>query len=179
MADHELMKYFDFDESDLNANRQGSLSSRQNARLVKKDKASRKFFLIIGLVSATFVFLPSLILWLTGKLVTVGWYSLLWIIPCALLAFLLIRAGRKSTTYTLKKAEGEIEIIKGGSYNEPGEIYCELHVGDQQFGIGEKLASRLKKEKGESYAVYYAWGSDTVETDLIDSSIMSLEKVSK
>ncbi len=179
MTTAELMKYFDFDESDLSTNRDGSLSARQNARLLQSDRSSRKLFLIIGLVSALLVFLPTLILWLVGKLASVGWYSLLWIIPCGLLAFLLIRAGLKSTTYTLKRVKGEVEIAKGGSYSDPTEIYYELHVGDKQFGISEKLASRMKKENGEIYAVYYYWGSDTVETDLMDSYIMSLEKVSR
>lgn len=179
MTDKDFMKYFDFDESDLNANRNGSLSPKQYARLSKSDKSTRKLFLIIGLVSAILVFLPTLILWLVDKLNSVGWYSLLWIIPCGLLAFFLVRAGLKSTTYTLKKVEGEIEISKGGSYNDPAEIYYELHVGDKQFGIGDKLASRMKKENGEIYTVYYYWGSDTLETDLMDSYIMSLEKVSK
>ncbi len=178
MTDKELMKYFDFNESDLNANRNGSLSAKQNARLLQSGKSSRKFFLIIGLVFATSVFLPSLILWLVGKLISVGWYSLIWIIPCGLLAFFLLRAGLKSTAYTLKRVEGEIEITKGGSYTDPTEIYYELQVGDKRFGISEKLASRMKKENGEIYTVYYYWGSDTVETDLMDSYIMSLEKVS-
>lgn len=178
MTNIELMKYFDFDESDLSANRNGSLSPKQNARLLKSDQSSRKLFLIIGLISAALVFLPSIILWLVGKLFSVGWYSLIWIIPCGFLAFFLLRAGLKSTTYTLKSVEGEIEITKGGSYNEPSEIYYELQVGDKKFGISERLASRMKKENGSVYTVYYYWGSDTVETDLMDSYIMSLERVS-
>ena len=179
MTAKELMKYFEFGESDLNANRNGSLSPKQNAQLLQRDKSARKLFLIIGLVSAILVLLPTLILWLIDKLNSVGWYSLLWIIPGELLAFFFIRAGLKSTTYTLRKAEGEIEITKGGSYNDPAEIYYELHVGGKQFGISPELASRMKKENGEIYAVYYYWGSDTVETDLMDSYIMSLEKLSR
>jgi hypothetical protein len=178
MTNEELMKYIDFDASDLNTNRRGSLSRKQNARLEQGDQSSRKLFLRIGLVSATVAFLPTLILWLVGRLTSVGWYSLLCIIPSGLLAYFLIRAGLQSTTYILKKVAGEIEITKGGAYNDPGEIYYELHVGEKQFGIGEKLARRMKKENGEIYTVYYYWGSDTVETDLIDSHIMSLEKVS-
>ena len=179
MSDKELLKYFDFDESELNINRNGYLSPKQNARLLQIDKSARKLFLIIGLVSGALVFLPTLIIWFIDKMKSVGWYSLLWIIPCGLLAFFLIRAGVKATTYTLKKVGGEIEITKGGSYNDPAGIYYELHVGNKQFGIGEKLASHMKKENGEIYTVYYYLGSDTVETDLMDSNIMSLEKVSK
>ncbi len=178
MADIELMKYFDFDESDLSANRKGSLSHKQNARLLQSDKSARRLFLILGLVSAILVFLITLILWLIGRLSSVGWYSLLWIIPGGLLAIFLLRAGLKSTTYMLRKVEGEIEITKGGSYQDPTEIYYELNIGDKRFGIGEKLASRLRQEKGATYAVYYCWGSDTVETDLMDSYIMSLERIS-
>lgn len=171
-----LMKYFDFDESDLKTNRTGALSSKQIARLVKSDKSARRLFLVIGLVSATLAFLPALILWLTGKLNSVGWYSLFWVVPFSLLGFFLLRAGLKSTTYALKKVEGKIEITKGGSYNDPADIYYELNIGDKRFGIGENLADRMKKETGETYAVYYYWSSDTVETDLMDSHIMSLEK---
>ena len=178
MTDEELMKYFNFDASDLDINRRGSLSARQNDRLVQADRSSRKLFLIIGIVCATLAFLPTLILWLLGRLTSVGWYSLIWIIPSGLFAYFLIRAGLKFTTYTVKKVEGEIEITKAFSDNDPGEVYYELQVGDKRFGIGEKFASRMKKENGAIYTVYYYWGSDTVETDLIDSHIMSLEKVS-
>lgn len=179
MTRQELMKYFNFDESDLSTNRNGALSARQNARLSQGDRSTRKLFLIAGLVSAVLVFLSTLILWLVGRLISVGWYSLLWIIPGGLLAFFLIRAGLKSVTFTLQKVEGDIEITKGGSYDDPGEIYYQLHIGDKQFGIGPELARRMKKENGETYAVYYYWGSDTVETDLMDAYIMSLEKISK
>lgn len=179
MTNEELKEYFDFDEADLNMNRDGSLSPKQNGGLLQKDKSSRKLFLIIGLVSATLAILPALILWATDKLKLLGWYSLLWILLCGLLAFFLIRAGVKTNTYILKKVEGEINITKGGSYNDPAGIYYELHIGDKQFGIGEELASRMKKENGEIYTVYYYWGTDTVETDLMDSYILSLEKVSK
>ncbi len=105
-----------------------------------------------------------------------GWYSLLWMIPSGLLGFVFVRAGLKSVSYTLQKVEGEIEIIRGGSYHDSAGIYYELRIGDKRFGIGEKLASRMEKENGEIYTVFYYWGSDTVETDLMDSHIMSLEK---
>lgn len=176
MRDQTLMDYFNFDESDLQANRSGSLSQKQIARLVQSDKPARRVFLIIGLVSAILVVLPTLILWLMGRLNSVGWYSLLWMIPSSLLGFVFVRAGLKSVSYTLQKVEGEIEIIRGGSCHDPAGIYYELHIGDKRFGIGEKLASCMKKENGEIYMVFYYWGSDTVETDLMDSHIMSLEE---
>ncbi len=180
MADQELMEYFDFNEFDLNSNRNGSLSPKQNSRLAQSDKSARKKFLIIGLVSAALVVLPTLILWLIDKLESVGWYSLTWVIPFGLIAFFLIRAGLKSTRYTVKMVEGLVKITEGGSYNDPdGDIYYELRVGKKRFGIGPELASLMKKDEGSIYAVYYYWGSDTVETDLMDSYIMSLEKVSK
>lgn len=180
MTDQELMKYFEFDESDLNANRNGSLSPKQNTHLLQSDKSSRKKFLVIGLVSAALAILPTLILWLIDKLKSMGWYSLAWMIPCGLLAFVLIRAGLKSTSYTVKMVEGLVKITEGGSYNDPdGDVYYELRVGKKRFGIGPELANLMKKDEGRVYAVYYYWGSDTVETDLMDSHIMSLEKVSK
>lgn len=177
MTDEELMKYFEFDAADLDINRRGALSLKQSDRLVQGDRSSRKLFLIIGIVCAALAILPSLILWFLGRFTSVGLFSLLWIIPSGTFAYFLIRAGLKSTTYTVKKVEGEIEITKSGSYNDPSEVYYELHVGDTRFGIGEKFAGHMKKENGVTYAVYYYWGSDTVETDLIDSHIMSLEKV--
>ncbi len=180
MADQELMKYFGFDESDLNINRNGSLSPKQNSRLIQNDRSSRKKFLVMGLVFAALVVLPTLILWLLDKLKSVGWFSLFWLIPCGLLAFFLIRAGLKSTSYTVKMVEGPVKITEGGSYNDPdGDVYFELRVGKKRFGIGPELANLMKKDEGNIFAVYYYWGSDTVETDLMDSYIMSLEKVSK
>ena len=144
----------------------------------QSDQSGRKLFLIIGLISALLAILPTLILWFIGNLLSVGWVSLIWIIPCGLLAYFLIRAGLKVTTYTLKKVEGEIEITKGGSYNDPAGVYYELQVGDKHSGIGENLAKGMKKENGQIYTIYYRWSSDNVETDLMDSYILSLEKSS-
>lgn len=177
MISKELMSYFDFDESDLIQNQSGNLSSKQHARLIVKDRSSRKIFFTIGVVLALLTFLSLTILWLIDKLTSVGWYSLVWVIPCGFLAFLFIRAGRKLVTYTLRKTEGAMEVTKGGSYNDPTGIYYELQVGEKNFGISEGFANRMKKENGETYAVYYYWSSETKESDLMDSHILSIEKV--
>ena len=179
MTEQELKKYFDFGESDLNINRSGSLSPRQKARLARSDKSTRKLFLGIGLVAVLLVILPDVALWYMGKLMSVGWYSLLWMLPCGLLAYFFVHKGLKINIYTLKKVQGEIEITKGSSGDNPAETYHELQVGGKHFGIGPELVNRMKKLCGEVYAVYYCWSTETVETELRDTYIMSLEKVSK
>jgi hypothetical protein len=39
MSDQELMNYFTFDESDLQANRNGQISEQQKVRVLKRDKS--------------------------------------------------------------------------------------------------------------------------------------------
>jgi hypothetical protein len=173
VAEEELGKYFHFDEWDLAANRNGALSPKQNERLSQDEKSIRRKFRIAGLVFAACAVLPTLILWLIDRLQSVGWYSLIWIIPGTVLGVILMRAGRRLVTFTLKTAQGPIKITQGGQDHDP-DCYV-LHVGGTQFGIGPQLAKLL--EEGGSYAVYYYWGTDTVESDLMDSYIMAAERM--
>jgi hypothetical protein len=39
MSDQELMKYFEFDESDLQANRDGQISEKQKSLVLKSDRS--------------------------------------------------------------------------------------------------------------------------------------------
>ena len=39
MSDQELMKYFEFDESDLQANRDGQISEKQKTHVLKSDRS--------------------------------------------------------------------------------------------------------------------------------------------
>ena len=49
MSDPHLMKMFEFDESDLQSNRNGRLSEKQKTRLEKAEKSSKGCTSILGL----------------------------------------------------------------------------------------------------------------------------------
>jgi hypothetical protein len=172
MNNEELMKYFDFDEKDLYLNRNGSLSPKQMARISKSDDSLRKTFMLIGLVLAVIALL--LVLWFI--LNSLAWYILFLAIPCSLLAYSLIRAAIriKSTKYTLKKAEGPVELERSVGINDPDAGY-QLHLGKNEFSIGRKLGRSMKT--GDNYAVYYYWETSKEEPENIsDGNIMSMEK---
>ena len=175
MTNEELMQYFDFDEYDLDLNRNGSLSPKQMARISKSDNSLRRIFWVIGLVLAAIALL--LILWFIFK--SLPWYGAFWAIPSGLLAYALIRAAirMKSTKYTLKIAEGPVELERSVGTDDPDAGY-QLQIGENEFSIGRKLGRSMKA--GDVYAVYYYWEAGKAETDNItDGNILSMEWVSK
>jgi hypothetical protein len=177
MTGEKFKTYFNFDDVDLRSNRNGSLSPKQKARLGQHDQSVRIRFRIAGFILAACAVLPVLVLLFANKLSYFGWYILFWAAPCCVVAFFLIRTGFKSTTYTLKKAQGPATLLKGITDNNPASPYYELRIGGKAFCIGSKLVSYLTS--GDVYAIYYYWGSNTVESDLDDSYILSVEAFPK
>jgi glucan phosphoethanolaminetransferase (alkaline phosphatase superfamily) len=175
MTTDELMKYFDFDEFDLDLNRNGSLSPKQMARISKSDISLIKVFWLIGLVFAAIALL--LVFWFILK--SLAWYIVFWAIPSGFLAFVLIRAAIriKSTKYTLEKAEGPVELERSVGIDDPDAGY-QLFIEENEFSIGHKLGRSLKA--GDVYAVYYYWEVGKEEPDNItDGNILSMEFLSK
>ena len=173
MDDQDLKKYFNFDEADLYANRNGTFTQKQTQRLAQDRKSGVKFIRIVGWALLFVAALPIVILWLVGAFTVMGWMSLLWGVWPLIWGFLAFKAFRSSfvtPTSTLATAEGPINIVKDDRYNASTKRYHEeheLHIGGGEFDVDAELADIMMQ--GDIYAVYYI--KETRE-------ILSLERLS-
>jgi hypothetical protein len=165
MQDQKLQDYFEFDEDDLQANRNGNLSEKQ-----KKELSSDKSFTIQRRRRAAAIFLALGIF--------------LWLILAGLLIFkgtgYLAQNARSSSTvqenYLLKKVEGPVNIIQAereiaGNASRHHFVH-ELHLGGVTFDVLPDLPNIMMQ--GDVYAAYY-----TEPNDDSGGRVWSVELVSK
>ncbi len=169
-----LRQLFKFDEADLYANRNGTLTQKQQDRVAKDEKSTQGGSRTLGIVLCVIAFGPIPVFWLTGALAFFGWFSLLWAIwPLiwGLLGVGLIWSSFAPYSYSLKQVEGPINIVKvewrSGGKTHSTHIDYELHVGEEEFEVDSKLADYMLQ--GDTYSIYYVEDSDDERT------IMSLE----
>lgn len=175
MINEPLMKLFAFDTADLAANRGGSLTLKQQDRLLQETKSSNTFGLIGGIFLLGVAALPIVIMWVAGAFKAFGWLGLLWApwpIIWGLLGLALIKSAFSTHTYTLQKVQGPINIVRvewrSGGEHPTTEHRYELHVGGKEFEVESTLADCMMQ--GDIYAVYYI---DETE------KIMSVEQLAK
>ncbi len=159
MSDEQLKKYFEFDEGDLNANRNGYLTPKQQTRLAKEAKAQAGCSLFLGIILLGVAVVPILILYFSGAFAFFGVAGLAWLIwpiVWGAIAFFIIRGSFSKPNLMVQKAEGPINIVKTESYNSSthttSEDY-EMHVGGQTFDVDSDLADYMMQ--GDTYAIYY------------------------
>ena len=76
-SNSELRKYFDFDEADLYANRNGYLSQRQPTRDLQETHDTKKLLRIVGFcIFLIGVFLPVILFFIEKG----PWQSFLWVL---------------------------------------------------------------------------------------------------
>lgn len=169
MSDPQLMKFFNFNESELNANRNGRLSERQKARLQNKETGTKIGFFILGAFHFFIALLgPTLAAYFLASAemsgLTIGLAILLglvWLLIWGALGLMFgSRAFVKKMEVTVKKVEGPVSIMKimrSGS-NSDGTPYNyivhELRVNKRTFEVGSQLENIMTQ--GGAYAVYYA-----------------------
>jgi hypothetical protein len=173
MDDQKLKEIFRFDESDLQANRSGSLSEKQKNEIVKRRRDWKKtginyssvviviglgIIIIDGVVSYARSTFPNLDL---GAVITGGVFAILG----ALWLYLTLTGESGKTDLSkdmVKTAQGPANIIKaertrssGGSGGGSTEHYFayELHIGDKEFDVDGSLANVIMQK--DEYAVYY------------------------
>jgi len=184
--DRQLRKYFDFDEKDLFANRNGTLTSRQQTRLVEAEKLWNKISLVGGLIVLIIAILPSILIgfevapclpdlcseWPLALRLFMASMVLIWMPIWGYYGVRVIRNALSTHKLpSLKKAEGPINIIKVESYNNTTHTQTEdyeLHIGGKEFDCDSELADIMIQ--GDIYAIYYI--KDTKE-------IMSAEMLAK
>jgi hypothetical protein len=159
LEDQQLRKYFEFDEGDLNANRNGYLTPKQQTRLAKEAKAQAGCSLFLGILLLGVAVVPILILYFSGAFAFFGAAGLVWLIwPIAwgTVAFFRIRGSLSKPNIAVQKAEGPINIVKTESYSSSTHttsVDYELHVGGQTFDVDSDLADYMMQ--GDIYAIHY------------------------
>ncbi len=188
MNDLQLMKLFDFDESDLQSNRNGRLSEKQKARLEQAEKGSKGCSSVLGIF---LVGIGLIGVWIAASVAPALWqeergaaiwlvigFGMTWPLIWGGLGVVSIRRSFAKVEIKVKKAEGPINIVKvlRNAYN-PGtethseeEIY-ELHVGRQTFEVDSELADVMMQ--GNLYAVYYAdYNVEDTEDEILSAEFL-------
>jgi len=173
--EEELRKYFDFDDADLFANRNGYLSPRQQDRTKKDQRFSRKFFRNLGFILIGLALIPFIILLINVLLYHESyWYlwliftvvGIIWIIPAI---FFFRVASDRNDKDTLKTVEGQVntveEVHEGPHLHKDYDYYWK--IGGVRFDVLDPGKVDIL-EQGDTYRVYYL--------DLA-KAIMSLEKI--
>jgi hypothetical protein len=185
MLSQELMKYFNFDEADLAANKMGQLTDKQKLRLSSDAKSGRTWGIVGGLffigVASIFPFaffgpcvfygecentLAGLILEMVGVLI--------WVVIWGGIGVLLLKGAFSKHENKLKVAEGPINIVKELSNDSHHHeiVEYELHVGGQVFDVDSDLADFMMQ--GDVYAFYYLVDSDNED---YPTQVLSVERV--
>jgi hypothetical protein len=165
MSNLELQKFFDFNESDLTANRSLKPSQRQMERLVRISKGQARYYrvLTVGLILLglflSYIFYRSE----PGNSEVYVGIGVVWLILGIFIALFLFIAGTKPD-YTVEIAEGKVNFVKvektrreksatGSTRTRTYQVY-EMRVGNVNFhAVPEDLLNMI--EEGDIYAVYY------------------------
>jgi hypothetical protein len=192
MTDIQLRQFFNFDESDLAANRMGRLSHKQEKRLKEEDKSTSKIFrnIGVGLIFLNIGIIAIFILNVTGEGFTfaaasrddiIGLAAAM-TVPTVILgafAWVMFWLSSTKTDHSLQSVEGEVKFVKvekresyrtaGGSTSQRTVQQYELRVGKVKFtDVNGELLNIIRE--GDTYVFYYT--RDTKD-------ILSCEFISK
>ena len=173
MNQQMLRGYFQFDESDLEANRAGRFTEKQIQRL---EEARKEFgrdmrrtafpFVLAALVGIFAAIFGRSMGWVWILIWGFGW-TLLW----GLLGWGFIEGSFTKRKYTMLKVKGRVKVgLKEGLFNFKLRkliLWSDLVVGNKRFEVKTDLNQLLNR--GDEYIVYYEKGSN---------EILSLEFVS-
>src|SRR6202142_740613 len=182
MSDPQLISYFNFDEADLAANRNGQFTDKQKARLVKEDKRDRTGS-IIGGGFLILIALIGLVIAIAAGIADPDWgfrigfglgFGCIWPLVWGGIGYLLLRRAFAKFQVQLERAEGPVNIVEAvrtyGS-NHSHYFVHELHIGGKSFDVEANLADIMMQ--GDTYAVYFTEGS---ENDILSAELISKAK---
>jgi hypothetical protein len=176
MQEQQLTAYFKFDEADLQANRQGRFSEKQQARLIENDKKIQRrwawrsipFLLIAGIGPFAALSAGDFFGWGWKIMWGFVWTGLWGGIGLVMLASWL----SKTKPLVLAKATGKVNFVRNRSYRASHNTHSSslrLHIGRHAFDIEEDLAGVMMQ--GDEYIVYYEqdW-EEIVSAELVSSA---------
>jgi hypothetical protein len=177
MSDHELRQFFNFDDSDLLANRMGRFSAKQEKRIQEIDKSSSKTFrnIGIGLILLNILIIAGFILNVTGSGFSfstasrddmIGMAAMM-VVPTVIIGFfvwIMFWLASSKLDHSLQNVEGNVRLVKvektqsyktaSGSASQRKVQQYELRVGRVKFeDVNEELLNILRE--GDIYIFYY------------------------
>jgi hypothetical protein len=187
MQDQKLMDCFKFDEADLESNRMGQFTTKQKTRLVKENKQEKTqgwfvggFFILIALGSLVFAIYKVAMTFDWGNRILLGLgFGCILPLVSAFVAYGFLSVALGKLQVKLQRAEGLVNIVKKDYSGAHGHTYHEheLHIGGKKFDVDKNLADVMMQ--GDTYAIYYAKGSEDDDDDLSQDDILSAELISK
>ncbi len=171
MEDKKLMEYFQFDDADLYANRNNTLTEKQRTRLTAELKSKRTkqtvlayfmFFLaLVGVMAAVFVWLlPDSDLGLRIGF-AIG-FGLVW--PAVYIFMGMIFLPPASyMDLELASATGHVNIVRVESYDpetHAASSRYDLYIGSNRFTADHKVGGIMLQ--GDEYTVYYLKNSNKI-----------------
>lgn len=175
-TNEKLQQYFNFNQNDLQANRQGRVTENQQAHVKGKVQRFNSriiiFMVVISLiafgvnfavrmVTATGGFNGSIPVGAFGPVITI----------VVLILFMVFRTNKKND-FSLKKAEGivnfvwvERQVPNADRTGYKTEKSLEMRVGGVSFNIGENLMDIINQ--GDNVRFYYTGGGDIVSAEFV------------
>jgi len=192
MNDPQLMKLFDFNESELNENRNGRLSDRQAKRLQKVERSQKGcssilgglliIVALVGVVIAVSV-VPAVISDDRGAAIGIGIaFGVIWPLIWGAFGFFTIRRAFARMEVKVKTAEGPINIVKvvRQEYNPSTKLHnereaYELRIDGLTFEVQADLADVMMQ--GDVYAVYHAeFNISDKEGEILSAEFLKKDK---
>lgn len=165
MEDQKLKEYFNFDDTDLESNRQGQFSQKQIDLLTKARNEFGKDMRRTGLpfVLAALVG-PISAIW--GRSMGLGWiliWGIGWTLLWGVIGWGFIEGSFNRQKFNLVKVKGAVKIAMKESYSlerRKTEIWNDLTIGRKRFEVETDLNSIV--QRGDEYIVYYEKGANTI-----------------
>ncbi|SRR5258708_7758512 len=186
MQDQKLMDYFKFDEADLQANRRGQLSERQQKYLVREESWTRTWRMVGGglliLIALIGVGAASVKIVDIDLGIRIG-FGLIWTLVWGGIGVLVMRRAFSKFQVKLLKAQGSIDIFKKDLFSTSTDADGVKHthqttvhqilIGNLSFDITGNLEDIMLQ--GGNYAVYYTEGSSK-EKEIVSAELISKAK---
>ena len=182
MQDQKLMDYFKFDEEDLLANRNGQVTERQKARMIKDSKSAGIFgnpfallFLFIGLIGFIIAIAAGIADpdW-TFRIVFGLGFGCIWPLAWGGIGVrsLLGSSSSNNHQFTIAKVQGAAGIDRRQIYD--GSWEYALVVGGKRFSAEAGLAEAMTL--GAQYVIYY-YIRDNLDALVSTKNILSAEMI--
>jgi hypothetical protein len=183
MEDQKLMKYFQFDAADLQANRSGRVTDRQKARMIKEAKPgiTGNFFsyvlLGIGLIGVVAAVAAGFSVpdW-TFRIVFGLGFGCIWPLAWGGIGLrALLNPSTSKHQFSVVRTQGTALIDSRqtlDSNNRPDVVVHTLRIGGKNFSAEAGLADAMTP--GAQYVVYY-YVRDNLDALLSTQNILSAE----
>ena len=164
-SDLDLRKFFNFDESDLVANRNRQVTHKQEKLLKQAERIGKTISVILGfsILIAGIYFIPTIISdfirfgFNEGSLIN----GVVFITVIAAFGFLFLRGLFTKKKFSVEAVEGKVNFVavekKAGSSTSSTATKVpqyEMRVGNEKFNdVGEDLLNIINE--GDVYAFYY------------------------